>query len=138
MLSMWQFFVHQNIIIWDLPWKILKTVEAFFWYKISLENNITARDVQTCMSRTMIYRSHLSVWSQHSIKILSTDIVIWKLEMDNFVDFLLRCKLISLCWPVRIVKRHLFVNELASSRVQTVSVTTATTWCGTLNESSTA
>ena len=37
-----------------------------------------------------------------------------------------------------IIKRHLFVNELASSRAKTVSVTTATTWCGTLNESKSA
>ena len=39
----------------------------------------------------------LSVSSQHSIEIYSHNIVISRLEMDNCLHLLLRCKLISLC-----------------------------------------
>ena len=89
---------------------------------------IRSRDIR-------VANDDLSVSSQNSFEIHSHDIVFCRLETDNCVHFLLRRELILSCWSMMIVKRHLFVNELASSRAKTVSVTTATTWCGTLNES---
>ena len=58
--------------------------------------------------------------------------------MDNCLPFLLGRRLILLCWTVRAVKRNLFLDKLGSSRAQTVSLTTTTTWCGILNESKSA
>ena len=85
-----------------------------------------------------VANNDLSVSSQHSIEIHSQNVVISRLEMDNCLQFLLGRKFISLCLPVRVVKRHLFVNKFASSPAQTVSLTASTTRCGTLHESKSA
>ena len=127
----------------EKPWKqkshsfdiksVLKTIyQPIDYFKTTARDNCYKIAWHKCRERD------LSVSSQNSLEIRSHDIVFCRLEMDNCVQFLLRRELILLCWPIMIVKRHLFVNELASSRAKTVSVTTATTWCGTLNESKSA
>ena len=57
--------------------------------------------------------------------------------MDNCLPFLLGRKLILLCCPLRAEKK-IILDKLASSRAQTVSLTTAATWCGILNKSKSA
>ena len=137
------FLLHWKINVWGLPWKILKTVETFLrngeqdtrhWivFKPLRATTVTKPpDVHVAID-------YLSVSSQHSIEIHSPNIVICRPEMDNCLPFLLRRKLILLCWNVRAVKRHLFVDKLGSSEAQTVSLTTTTTRCGILNESKSA
>ena len=102
------FLLHWTTNIWGLPWKILKTVEPFFLYIISLENNIPAiglfwRWRATTVLRprdTHVANDDLSVSSQNSIEIHSRDIVFCRLETDNCVHFLLGRRLNSSCWPV--------------------------------------
>ena len=89
-------------------WKILKTVEPFFLYIISLENNIPTiglfwrwRATTALRPRdTHVANDDLSVSSQNSIEIHSRDIVFCRLETDNCAHFLLGRRLNSSCWPV--------------------------------------
>ena len=102
----------------------MKTVEPFLPYIISLENDIPTAGLFWRSCATTIIRlryahlanDDLSVTSQNSIEIHGRDIVFCRLEMNKCVHFLLGRKFNSLCWPVRAVKRHLFVNELANLR----------------------
>ena len=102
------FLLHWTTNIWGLPWKILKTVEPFFLYIISLENNIPATGLFSRWRATTVLRPRnthvanddLSVSSQNSIEIHSRDIVFCRLETDNCVHFLLGPRLNSSCWPV--------------------------------------
>ena len=147
MFTIWQFFAPSNhkylgstmtnlenrraiLSIWNLFWKQY-TSQWIILKRLRATTVIRSRDIR-------VANDDLSVSSQNSLEIHSHDIVFFRLETDNCVHFLLRRELILSCWSMMIVKRHLFVNELASSRAKTVSVTTATTWCGTLNESKSA
>ena len=102
------FLLHWTTNIWGLPWKILKTVETFFLYIISLENNIPTIGLFWRWRATTVLRPRdthfanddLSVSSQNSIEIHSRDIVFCRLETDNCVHFLLGRRLNSSCWPV--------------------------------------
>ena len=113
-------------------------IKNLFWKHYTSQWIILKRLRATTVIRSRdihVANYDLSVSSQNRLEIHSHDIVFCRLETDNCLLFLLRRELILSCWPMMIVKRYLFVNELASSRAKTVSVTTATTWCGTLNES---
>ena len=141
---MWQFFAPLNHKYLGSTMKNLEnrrailSIENLFWKQYNRQWIILKRLCATTVIRSRDIRvanDDPSISSQKSLEIRSHDIVFCRLEMDNCVHFLLRRELILLCWPMMILKRHLFVKELASSRAKTVSVTTATTWCGTLNES---
>ena len=112
---------------------LLKTIyQPMNYFKTIAHNNCHKIAWHTCRER----------WSQCVVTEPLRNTQSWyslcRLETDNCVHFLLRRELILSCWPMMIVKRYLFVNEVASSRAKTVSVTTATTWCSTLNESKSA
>ena len=146
MFIMWQFFAPLNHKYLASTMKNLPNSGTILSIYNSFENIASRWIILKRLRATTVIRSrdiHVanddpSVSSQNSLEICSRDIVFCRLEMDNCVHFLLRRELILLCWPVMIVKRHLFVNEFASSRAKTVSVTTASTWWGTLNESKSA
>ena len=90
-----------------LHWKILKTIEPFSLYIISLENNVPtiglfwrSRATTVIRPRDTHVANDLSVSSQNSIEIHSRDVVFCRLETDNCTHFLLGRKLNSSCRPV--------------------------------------
>ena len=82
------FLLHWTTNVWGLPWKILKTIEPFSLYIISLENNIPtiglfwrSRATTVIRPRDTHVENDLSASSQNSIEIHSRDIVFCRLKL---------------------------------------------------------
>ena len=142
MFTIWQFFAPLNHKYLGSTMKNIEnsrtilSIYNLFWKQYTSHWIILKRLRATTVTRSpdvRVANDDLSVSSRKSIEIRSRNIVFCRLEMGNCVHFLLGRMSISLCWPMRVVKNDIYLYmNLSSSLVQTVSVTTVTTWRGTL------
>ena len=107
---MWQFFAQLNhkylgsTMLNIENGRTILSIYNLFWKQYT-SHWIILKWLRACRER----------WSsQKSIEIRNRDIVFCRLEMGNCVNFLLERMLISLCWPMRVVKTNIYFWTFAS------------------------
>ena len=98
------FLLHWTTNIWGLPWKILKTVETFFLYIISLENNIPTIGLFWRWRATTVLRPRDTHVANDDLSVSSQNSIEYTVVILSFVDWKRIIVHIS-CWGVGWIHR---------------------------------